>query len=191
MQLLHDEKIPPANVKARMEKIMVTLTLLGESALCLCTATARSLVQAGFACALMPRWSLTPQRSRPSFTNGLCVVNTCCAMPFAAAILFGHRVAEAPRGSGQVADEAARACVSRVLPGGPTLTELTCQAVTPGRKYWLQANMFCKVWGAAMSWWVVLCPLSPFSPSQRYEGVQFDRGKRDSGIQFKKNSSRI
>ena len=34
-----------------------------------------------------------------------------------------------------------------MMPGRPYPTELTGQEVTPGRKYWVQATMFCKVKG--------------------------------------------
>jgi hypothetical protein len=41
--------------------------------------------------------------------------------------------------------EAPTVLCRRVVPGCSTLTELCCQTFTPGRKYWVQASLFCKV----------------------------------------------
>jgi hypothetical protein len=56
--------------------------------------------------------------------------------------------AEIPAAAGSalgVAQEAPTVLLSRAVPGCSTLTELCCQTITPGRKYWLQASLHCKV----------------------------------------------
>lgn len=138
LQLLHDEKIPPTDLPARMDKLMVTVTLMGKH-----TNYGRwQLINMGQDLA----WS-DPALVRPVVGGQACSCSVCShiSVLHSAVRCVVFDLAEAPTDGSQSAVEAPRSLVRRMTPGSAYLSELSCQRVTPGRKYWLQATMVCKV----------------------------------------------